>query len=339
MRKIIALILAILTVSVVIAGCVSNKNNQTTGTATSESTSATSNQTTTEKNQDTTTSQTTGKPSVPIENPTAAQSLAESLKKTIAENKNGALLKTANRFLLNSRLDNVEADISVVAYPENKKPYMSGFAYGTEFPEFVSAASMSTFADESFICGIFELKSESGVESFCNFLKKNNYFSDGEGGEKEIEIGNAGNVAFIIICNKDLGADADPNAEDDAVKMMKRLRAEAGLSMLVSRQGTSSDRAEYYFGISDAVSLVERDGAVCEPTMGGGFSLVMVKVKDEKDAKTVAAEMESGLNLGKWICMHAESKATAYSGKYVVGIMGSGEECERIVAAFNTLFK
>lgn len=342
MKRIIAFVLTALTIAVVIAGCVSGgKNNRTDGTTTTEPAATTTapGTTTSGEKQTTTAPGTTEEPEKPVEKPTASRELAEFLKKTIAENKGGSLLGTANRFLLNYRLDNVEADVSIVGYPENKKPYMPGFVYGTEFPEFVSAASMNTLTDESFICDVFELKSAADTESFCDFLKKNNSYSEGEAEGKEIEIGNEDNFAFIIICNGDLGSDADPDAEDDAVKMMKKLRLKAGLSMSVSRQDTSSDRASYYFGISDAASLVERDGAVCEPMIGGGFSLVMVKVKDKKDAKTVAAEMESGLNLGKWICMHASSKATSYGGEYVVGIMGSGEECERIIAAFNSLFE
>ena len=65
----------------------------------------------------------------------------------------------------------------------------------------------------------------------------------------------------------------------------------------------------------------------------------MVEVKDEKDAQKVAKEMESGLNPGKWICVHAEYVSVKACGKYVLGVMSSREECENITSVFESLCK
>ena len=47
--------------------------------------------------------------------------------------------------------------------------------------------------------------------------------------------------------------------------------------------------------------------------------------------------MEKGLDPGKWICMRAENVSVKACGKYVVGVMGKTEECEKIIAAFENI--
>ena len=68
---------------------------------------------------------------------------------------------------------------------------------------------------------------------------------------------------------------------------------------------SNSDSVKYYTGLSDASKIKE---AVASETMIGSqaYSLVLVQLNDEKDAKTVADEMKKGIDTRKWICVGAD---------------------------------
>ena len=337
MKKIFALILAILTVSVVIAGCVSNRNDQTTGTTTTENTSTTKNQTTTGGKEST--SSTTVKPDEPVEKPTASDAMAAYLKNLLRENSGKNLTEIMGRLDEHPCFDSLETDISVQSYPEGYSPYIYGFDFGTEFPEYVKSGSLfCVLGDAPFATTIFELKDDADKDAFLAFLEEKSVLDFG--GEKPATmkaVGYEGNYAFIVLSTEELKTDIDPEREETAISIMKKLRTGVELCMGVTRMDVTSERAPYFFGIEKNVNLLETDGAVCEPVMGFGFSLVMVKVKDENDAQKVAKEMESGLNPGKWICVRAGYSSVRTCGKYVLGVMSSKEECEKIIAEFENI--
>lgn len=51
------------------------------------------------------------------------------------------------------------------------------------------------------------------------------------------------------------------------------------------------------------------------------YSLVMVRVKDAKDAKEVAEAMKAGIDTRKWICVEADDLAVAGYGDVVMLVM------------------
>lgn len=82
-----------------------------------------------------------------------------------------------------------------------------------------------------------------------------------------------------------------------------------------------------YTGLSspDKVSAV----AASESMMGSqAYSLVVVKVKDAKDAKDVAKEMKNGIDPRKWVCVEADDLKVAATGDVVVLMMVSSEHSD-----------
>lgn len=338
MKRIMSVILVALTIAVVIAGCITNNNNQT------ESTTTTGTATTTKPDGTTTTQAhvTTEKPDEPIEKPTASEAMAAYLKTLLRENSGKNLTEIMGRLDEHPCFDSLGTDISVQRYPEGYSPYIYGFAYGTEFPEYVNSGSLFCLSGGTpFVANVFELKDGADLDAFQAFLEKesNLNIDDAEKPATMKAIGSEGNYAFIILCTEDLKTDINPDTEQTLVGIMKKVRTGAGLSMGVTRMDVTSERAPYYFGIEENVDLLEKEGVICEPAVGFGFSLVMVEVKDEKDAQKVAKEMQSGLNPRKWICVSAGYVSVKTCGKYVLGVMSSQEKCENITSVFESLFR
>lgn len=335
MKRIISVILVALTIAVVIAGCITNNNNQTGSTTTTGTT-------TTAKPDGTTTTQapvTTEKTDEPIEKPTASEAMAAYLKNLLRKNSGKEIADIIGKLDTSPYFGDLSTEMEISPYPEGYAPFIRGFEYGTEFPEYVKSGTIYyIFGDMPFAVTISELKDDSDKAAFAEFLSEKSTFNiDAEKPTTMKATGCEGNYAFIVLCTDELKTDIDPEREETVVSIMKKLRTAAGLSMGVQKESTSDERSKYWFGIEKNAALLETDGAVCEPMIGGGFSFVMVKVKDERDAKTIAAEMEKGLDPGKWICMRAENVSVKACGKYVVGVMGKTEECEKIIAAFENI--
>lgn len=329
MKKGIAFILAVLMVSVIFTGCVSKENGQTEEDTTNRNPSTT-----------TTSPAETEKPSEPEEKKTAAETIAAYLRKLLKENPDKELPEILRMLDMLPCFDDLETEMDVSPYPQGYAPYIYGFEYGTEFPEYVQYGMIYNVLGVPFGATVFELKEGTDKESFIAFLKEKSSLDIGaEKPATQCEIGLEEKYAFIIFCNEELKTDFTQDREESIVGMMKKLRLAADLSMGVTKMDVTSERALYFFGIEKNTGLLEKDGAVCEPMVGGGFSLVMVKVKDEKDAQKVADEMKSGLNPGKWICMRAETVRVEISGKYVMGIMAKSAECDRIATTFHDLLK
>ena len=94
-----------------------------------------------------------------------------------------------------------------------------------------------------------------------------------------------------------------------------------------------------YTGLEDAASITE--AAAFEPMMGSmAFSMVMVRVAPEADAKAVAAAMKSGIDTRKWICVEATDLLVTGYGDVVMLIMlnsDSGMTAQSFVDAFGTV--
>jgi hypothetical protein len=63
------------------------------------------------------------------------------------------------------------------------------------------------------------------------------------------------------------------------------------------------------------------------------YSLVVVKLKDAADAEAVAAEMLSGINPRKWICVEADDLRVSAAGDAVVLIMVGSAHADVATAA------
>ena len=91
-----------------------------------------------------------------------------------------------------------------------------------------------------------------------------------------------------------------------------------------------------YTGLDDASKITE--AAAFEPMMGSiAFSMVMVRVTEGTDSKTVAEAMQSGIDTRKWICVEADDLKVAGFGDVVMLIMvnsDSGMTAQSFVDAF-----
>ena len=91
-----------------------------------------------------------------------------------------------------------------------------------------------------------------------------------------------------------------------------------------------------YTGLDSAEKISE--AAAFEPMMGSlAFSMVMVRVADGVDAKSVAESMKSGIDTRKWICVEANDLKVAGFGDVVMLIMvnsDSGMTAQSFVDAF-----
>ena len=91
-----------------------------------------------------------------------------------------------------------------------------------------------------------------------------------------------------------------------------------------------------YTGMDSAEKITE--AAAFEPMMGSlAFSIVMVRLADGADSKTVAVSMKSGIETRKWICVEADDLKVAGFGDVVMLIMvnsDSGMTAQSFVDAF-----
>ena len=91
-----------------------------------------------------------------------------------------------------------------------------------------------------------------------------------------------------------------------------------------------------YTGLDSAEKISE--AAAFEPMMGSlAFSMVLVRVADGADAKSVAESMKSGIDTRKWICVEANDLKVAGFGDVVMLIMvnsDSGMTAQSFVDAF-----
>ena len=91
-----------------------------------------------------------------------------------------------------------------------------------------------------------------------------------------------------------------------------------------------------YTGLDSAEKIT--DAAVYEPMTGSqAFSLVLVRVKDAGDAKSVAQQMKDNIDPVKWICASADDIKAAGYGDTVMFIMldkDLGKTAQSYVDAF-----
>ena len=112
--------------------------------------------------------------------------------------------------------------------------------------------------------------------------------------------------------------------------------------MPVDLTDTSEDglwAVKYFTGLDNADAITE--AAVFEPMMGSlAFSMVLVRVAPEADAKAVAEAMKSGIDTRKWICVEADDLMVAGYGDVVMLIMvgsDTGLTAQSFVDAFKTV--
>lgn len=151
-------------------------------------------------------------------------------------------------------------------------------------------------------------------------------------------------AAMAVGCNKtpaktpladDMETVANKIIEKNPVEFM-------GGTMPVDLTDKSEDglwAISYFTGLSNADKI--KDVAVYEPMMGSlAFSMVLVRVNDAADAKSVAQEMTDNIDTRKWICVEANEKLVAGYSDVVMLIMldnAGGMNAQSFVDAFEQI--
>ena len=132
-------------------------------------------------------------------------------------------------------------------------------------------------------------------------------------------------------------------AEELLNKLVEAVPVEfMGGAMTIDLTDTSEDGI-YWFtshtGLENADSVSE--AAFFEPMMGSiPYSMVIVRVKEGADAKTVAESMKSGIDPRKWICVEADDLQVCGYGDVVMLIMvgsDTGMTSQSYVDAFKEI--
>lgn len=155
-------------------------------------------------------------------------------------------------------------------------------------------------------------------------------------------------VAVMVVgCGNNAAAsDKTPlegTMEENANKIIEKNPVEfMGGIMPVDLTDTSEDglwALEYNTGLTSGEKI--KDIAVYEPMMGSlAFSMVLVRVNDAADAKSVAEEMTNNINTRKWVCVEANDKLVAGYGDVVMLIMldsNNGMSAQSFVDAFKDI--
>ncbi len=244
--------------------------------------------------------------------------------------------KIASRIALYEFFDNIEWNIYTQEWGSENAVFLSDFPEDFTLTQCVRVSVISSFlSPESTLSGyIFELKEGEDAAQLCELLKQNVVLPQ-DNNQIGFETAVEGNYVFLAICDNRLkdSLGSDPDRKDSANYLLRKLRLCADMNAPVRTINATDETGFYNTGVK-STDLIEKDAALAEPMVGYGFSVVLVKVKDAKDAQTVAQEMEGGLNPMKWVCTGAESVKVTVCGQYVLGIMSSTEDCERISAAF-----
>ncbi|MEG2001475.1 MAG: hypothetical protein RR107_00110, partial [Clostridia bacterium] len=98
-------------------------------------------------------------------------------------------------------------------------------------------------------------------------------------------------------------------------------------------------KMDYFTGLTDdEFTKYVEEGYVSEAMIGSqAHSMILLKLKNKADSKTVAEIMDSKINRRKWICVQAEKSYTNTSDEYVLFIMSDMETCDSVGKAFETL--
>lgn len=150
-------------------------------------------------------------------------------------------------------------------------------------------------------------------------------------------------AAMAAGCGNDAASAKTPlegTMEENANKIIEKNPVEfMGGIMPVDLTDTSEDglwAITYNTGLSSAEKI--KDIAVYEPMMGSiAFSMVLVRLNDAADAKTVAQEMSDNIDTRKWICVEANEKIVVGYSDVVMLIMldsTSGMSAQSFVDAF-----
>ena len=86
-----------------------------------------------------------------------------------------------------------------------------------------------------------------------------------------------------------------------------------------------------------AIGVPIADASASEPMIGGGYSLVVVRLEDGADAAYWKTTIENNLQINKWISHSSEAKRVERIGNVIMAVLASKADCDKLAAAFLAL--
>ena len=143
-------------------------------------------------------------------------------------------------------------------------------------------------------------------------------------------------AAVMMLCTLTAcGKKAPNNLEGKSLsEIVDLIYAEKEPGIMVETMDVNIEDAEflkYDTGLSSADKITA--AAVSEAMIGSqAYSMVLVRVADEKDSESVANEMKEGINPAKWICVQADDLKVAVYRDVVMLIMVSSQLADTVTA-------
>ena len=134
--------------------------------------------------------------------------------------------------------------------------------------------------------------------------------------------------------NDNDGGDIDVSTAtaEEVINAINSIEAPEFMYMVMPIDMTDADALKMFTGLDSAEGI--KDVAVCESMMGSqAYSLVVVKLENEADAKKIAEAMKAGIDPRKWICVEADDIKVSAKGNTVMFIMIDSEYKEFISAS------
>lgn len=138
------------------------------------------------------------------------------------------------------------------------------------------------------------------------------------------------------------GKPAKPADKDDGIKapsgtpseIIDKIYAKKSVDLSLATNTVDLSDADMAKSITGISSLDKVESAAYSESMMGSqaYSLVVVKVKNKKNAKSIAQEMLDGIDQRKWICVEADDLRVAAAGDVVVLIMVDSQFSETVTA-------
>ena len=138
------------------------------------------------------------------------------------------------------------------------------------------------------------------------------------------------------------GKPAKPADKDDEIKapsgtpseIIDKIYAKKSVDLSLVTNTVDLSDTEMAKSITGISSLDKVESAAYSESMMGSqaYSLVVVKVKNKKNTKTIANEMLNGIDQSKWICVTADDLRVAAAGDVVVLIMVDSQFEETVTA-------
>ncbi|HPF54730.1 MAG TPA: hypothetical protein P5116_07510 [Eubacteriales bacterium] len=151
-------------------------------------------------------------------------------------------------------------------------------------------------------------------------------------------------AAMVFICALgacSAGGASDVKLEGTLPELIEKIyeKKDTGLALMTTEVALDDAYSlKYYTGLDSADKLSA--AAVSEAMIGSqAYSLVLVRVKDNADAQSVAESMKAGIDTAKWVCVMADDLQVAAYGDVVLLIMvdsalSDAVTSDEIVAAF-----